>query len=1228
MKFVEMIDVVGFIFSILVEVRSIVREKLERNRSLSDKIDDCLMRAIERWNAPEELKQSVRIEPIQYKSRLKEYLQHPEKGIHPLEKELLRLWAESIISDADCSAFVLSLKEDLIQTTQQEGFQKVLSELEELNAVQKDTYRIIEELWSRGGKSVIQLWDELSIFDNDRNLPYSIITSGRGCVADEIKCACSRAELVVLEAQSRLEAKAFTAAVILENEISFDNVIVVDSEDLYHQLVNDKNRKIIITSISMNHQLAIARGHSVVYCIGSQDIYTNAHFILPEISRDGFITALETSGLGYKKARQLALDSAKDINMLWRLLGINPSPPVWENKETITKFIPIMFVGRWDEMCDDDRQLIQEMTGYKSYDTFRREFNNFLYVDESPIKRIETVFAIKSPYALFKRYYKYVTDADIKQFLDFVDIVLEDVDPDAIAKMESQQLQYWREKRMFSSNLKRGVIEGVTLISIMQEYLHQDNTIKRWINEKFKSFDLQKYLSHRHNLIWMAEAAPRAFLQFIENDIANGSLILNELFIIRKEELSLTGTAIYYAELLRCLECIAWHEDYLPQVTRLLLHMCEYPNDSNWVNRPSNSLKNIYRFVLPGTLASVSKRISILKGLQQSYPEAVHSLCFDWLKGLHDTVWGNTAYFRWRWLAQKPENPTHALLYPEDTILREIYDMMMVDFPWTEMKVVDLLDLSMHKYMNSLRADIITALRIHIDKIKGNDTICDELRQEIFRHMEYPDTCWALGNDELQLYKDLLRDLTLQDIVNANKHYFKSIFMYNPEVGLSHLSDNQFERGVQLQVEIEERIIQERGLDGIWELVSVAKSVEAVANGFTGLTGDEYYKLVYTKYCDGELCVDFVKRYYSNLYNKYGSEAYMNYLADLQEINTDKIAVFLYAPTYRREFADVVERQLEIVSMEYWKNVQVLEFEDDDVLRITDKLLYYKRYWDLLHFITKKDVLNYIDNSTKGNILYSMFQSEEGVLTLIREGYLVAKILSSVDVTSDEDLELKVLQIEFYLYEHLEHYLKREHNHFQEAINTKPEMLMEIVCAIYKSDCDNEVPVSEEDKSFQQFKAHIAYKFWDKYHDIPCTNLDGEIDETLLRNYLKRIQELSRECNREKVLPLVLGKIFSNFQEGDDYPNELLCSLVEEYANDEIDSVIRCAIHNRRSFSTRSPFDGGGVERSHIATLQKYRDNAIVRSPRFVKILDDAIKGFEYDARRNDFEGKMNNFDF
>ena len=117
-------------------------------------------------------------------------------------------------------------------------------------------------------------------------------------------------------------------------------------------------------------------------------------------------------------------------------------------------------------------------------------------------------------------------------------------------------------------------------------------------------------------------------------------------------------------------------------------------------------------------------------------------------------------------------------------------------------------------------------------------------------------------------------------------------------------------------------------------------------------------------------------------------------------------------------------------------------------------------------------------------------------------------------------------------------------------------------------------------------------------------------------------------CHIEKKMPFVIGKILGNFPEDEEYPSQLLCDLVEEYNDDRIDSDISVAIHNRRSFSTRSPFDGGAVERFHIETLQKYRERAVLRSPRFVKILDSTIEDFERAAKRNDFEGQMNNLDY
>lgn len=1223
-------EALGFIVSLLSDIVPAIKEKVERNKSLSDKIDDCLGRATDKWSAPDSLKQSTRLAPIRYKTQLKEYILHPEKGIHPLDKELLQLWADAIMADGDCSSYVLSLKEDLIQATQQEGFQNVLFGLDALSAEQHDIKRKVDELWNRGGTSVHQLWDEVSVFNQGKRLPYSIITSGRESVAEDIKNACSKADYVVFEAQSRLEARAFAAAVILEKGKSTDDVLVVDSEELYHQLVNDKNRKIIITSIPANHQLAISNGHSIIYCLDPQDNYAEAHTILPEINRDGFISALKASGLSDEKSRQLALDSAKDINMLWRLLGINQIPPVWESKESIDKFIPIMLIGRWDETCDDDKQLVAEIAGYKSYDSFRKGLNNFILTDESPIKRIETVFAIKSPYAVFKRYFRHVTDADIQRFLEFVDIVMDDVDPDAVAKMESQEMQYWREKRVFSANLRRGMIEGLTLISLTQEDLQQENIIENWIGKKFASFDLQKYLSHRHNLEWMAEAAPKAFLDFLENDIQKGSPILNEIFIIRTGHFSITDTEIYYPELLRCLECIAWSEDYLPRVTRLLLHMCAYPNDSNWANRPSESLKNIYRFVLPGTLVSMPQRVAILKGLRSTCPEAVHSLCFNWLKGLHETIWHPTSYFRWRWSAQKPEMPNNVVLYPEEALLREMYELMMVDFGWLTQEVVELIELSMYGYMHSLRDDIISALRMHIDDIRGNDTICEELRHEIYHHMNYPDALWALKSAELQKYKDFLQDITLQDIINANKHFFDNIFMNNPEAGIDYLTENQVDEAQKYRAKIEDKIIAEKGIDGIWELAKVAKSPEAVAGGFAELTGDHYRKAVYERYSNGELSAGFVKHYFTILYYKHKDEkeVYPRYIAEMTEINPDRIAVVLYAPGFYRELADMAEQQSDVICLEYWQHVQRSGvFKDEDIPFIIERLIRYKRYNDVMLFMSLKEVLPLMSSKQKVDALYRVFMSG-GIVEMAHEAYQVGHILETVEIDGDEDMEMRVEQMEFYLYDHLEYYLKGDHNHFRKAINTKPELMMEIVSLIFKKSDDVEDNISEDERESKAFMVRIAYDFWFKYQDVPCTDADGSIDGDKLRSYLKRIAELAEEGNRKNVIPLVIGKILGNFPEDDDYPSKLLCDMVEEYGDDTIDTEIGCAIHNRRSFSTRSPFDGGTVERHHIETLQKYREKAISRSPRFVKILDSTIRSFENSAKRNDFEGKMDNFDF
>ena len=1221
--------VLGVLASLVANVVPAIHDAVERNKTLKEKLYDCLKKAVDQWSATKEVKQSTLLNPVRYTSKLKDYIEHPEKGMHPLDKELMQLWVDAIKADGDCSAYILAIKEDLILANQNEGFKHVLTLLEKMLQEQEEIKRKIDELWSRGGKNVRRYWDSLSIFDGGKKqLPYTSIMGGRVPEAEAVWKACETPELVVVEAQSQLEAKAFATAAILDNGGEVESALVVENNDLYDQLVNGEKRRIIITSVPANHQLAVAKGHSVIYCVGPQDNYTTEHVVLPDIDRDVFVSSLKEAGIGDDEARRMALDSAKDINMLWRMLGIVIVSPVWETPENIKRFIPIMMVGQWDELCEADKMLLADICGYKKYDELRKALNDFIITDESPLKKIVTVYAVKSPYALFKRYFKYVTDAAVEEFLVYADLVLDDVDPDAIKKMKTEELQFWRNNRTFSSSLRKGIVEGLTLISLMREENHQDNQIERWMSEKFKGFDLQRYLSHKYNLLWMAEAAPKAFLQYIENDIQSGSVLLNDLFVVRSDQFSITGTQVNYLELLTCLECIAWSEDYLPQVTQILLHMCAYPNSSNYVNRPSNTLYNIYRFVLPCTLATLEKRVTILKIFQKRYPQAIHVLCKMWLKGLKQDVWHPSPYFRWRWVEQKPELPKRVTIYPSNDVLREVYDLMMADFPWTEEAILDLLDLSTERCMQSLRQDIIIQVRAHIDEIRGNDAICDALRKEIYRHIECPDTVWALPKKELEIYRELLQDLTPTEIVQANKHFFENIFIYNPELGLSYKNDNQVVESRKLQAKIEEEIIKEKGLEGIWELAKVAKSPEAVACGFVELTEDHHRTLVYELYCKGELGVEFIRRYFSNLFYRHREEdgLYTSYITEMMAINSDKIGVLLYAPEFQRVLANIAEEQPETIWYEYWQNVYVGAYEKDDVEFIAQRLFLSKRYGYLLHIMTREMMLTHLSNKTKVDLLYAISQTD-GVRDMMRDGYCVAKILSTVDTVSDADMELKVEQMEFYLYEYLEHYWHGERSHLKKAINTKPELMMEIYKSIFKPD-EGFSDEGNESIEYKQFKARISYSFLDKYWDVPCTDENGNIDGEKLKAYLKRIDELAHECHRVSILPLIIGKILGNFPENEDYPSQLLCDLVEEFHNDDIDDEIGHAIHNRRRFSSRSPFEGGTVERRHIETMQKYRENAMLRSFRFVKILDNAIASFEHDAKRNDFEGQMNNFEY
>ena len=160
--------------------------------------------------------------------------------------------------------------------------------------------------------------------------------------------------------------------------------------------------------------------------------------------------------------------------------------------------------------------------------------------------------------------------------------------------------------------------------------------------------------------------------------------------------------------------------------------------------------------------------------------------------------------------------------------------------------------------------------------------------------------------------------------------------------------------------------------------------------------------------------------------------------------------------------------------------------------------------------------------------------------------------------------------------------------------------------------------IKEEESEFRKQLAQMGWSFMYHYHQVPCLDDEGNVDGEKLRKYIGRLQDLMREKHYETVMPLVLGKILGDMPEKADYPSDIMCQLVEELNDDRIDAEIGCAIFNRRGMTTRSPFEGGTIERAHIETMEKYKKRASLRSPRLVKVFNDTIMSYEEMARHED----------
>lgn len=1219
----------SFLISYITGNISSIKELLEINQSLEEKLQKCFKIAVSKWDVDPETKRIIEDNMPQYLIHLREYLSHASKGRHPKENELLKLWADYIISDADCSAFILKYQQDIIQMDLQRGFLRAEDIITEHKSAMDEEFRRVQakldRLLGRGVSSCSDYWDHYSTIDTEKKLPLSIILCGREGIIPKISEVCNNPCLLNIEAETQKESLAFACAAVLSIEKGYsDRAYVVEDSESYKELSIIDKPLIIITSLLENHAIAVKNKHTVLCCVSHQDRLQDT-VRLGELNRDGFVEALKKTGYDEANARSIARDTSRDINNLWRTLGIVIKAPIWEDNNNVRLLIPAMLLGAWNELEKNDCDIVSQMSKIP-YNEYMRGLQSIISAEESPLTKIGTIWKIRSPYNLMRRYFRDITKEDIQLFLECADWLIEDDDPDALDKIDADSLKCWKNKHAFSDALRSGVFQGITLLALLQEEKQgSSEMIRNYFQKKLDSFGLVRYLSNRKYLQLVAEAVPSEFLCYIQSNMRDDSELLKKIFEIKQRKYDIVGSSIYYTDLLFCLESLAWDEQYLLLVSDILLYLCKYPNESNWANKPINSLMEIYRFCLPQTYTAFDKRMDILQNLSEKYPDEVRMLCFKELKGLSSKVFSYTSQFQWRWM-EKQFTPKYIESIPAENVQR-VVDLMLRLTKWTNDDICDYLKLSTNDYMRYSRNCLLTSISEHKDQMKGNDQIVETLRKEINRHRSCRKAKWALNDEEIKTYITLLSEIESEDIIIRNKHCFDEVILDNLVIDDTDYK-KRHEATIRIRVSIIDDILRQSGIEGVFQLSKLSKQSGTVAEALVKLSDVQYINEVYKGVIETSLPEQFIRSYFHHLYYTIGKDAYSDICNTLLAVSKDHIAVVLYSPEFNCELAARADSISKKVSTEYWEKVTLWHMSERDMPLIQMRLKKVGRYEDLLNLMTDESDESMFNSGDKVSLIIDMFRAGQ-IENMIRNSYNIATLLQKIDLPTDNTQRDTILQIEFLMFNHLIHYMHGESLHLVKEIKSSPELMIEMVKLQYLPDKEfrKEEGNNGDDSNIVAI-ARLAFDFFYHYHSVPGLQSDGKIDYAFLTDYINRLQELSKAHHREHVMPLVIGKMIGDIPEGDDYPSDEMCELVEKLANNEIDNQIRCAITNRRGFSSRSPFEGGTVERRHIETFKKYRDRALGKSQRMVKIFSNEIICFEAMAKREDDLAEMEKLEY
>ncbi|MFH1033230.1 MAG: hypothetical protein V1806_01870 [Pseudomonadota bacterium] len=1066
-------------------------------------------------------------------------------------------------------------------------------------------------------------------------LPATFLLAGRdeGKKAVEDWLSEAGATVFGIQSENRKEAAAFFAAVVqqLPDELRHKvlaSAVVVYTQEAWDHLSASTSPLLIVPLFDVSESMtrATKNGHRVIVPSDALGAHLKRSCLLPRLSREGIKEVLISAGFEHDAAYQLAGLARRSIMSFRRKLAADGSvkAPEWAKPQQARDLLPAMLAGTWNEAKEGDCKVLSELA-QEPYESYKQRLQPWTLCDDPPVRFVGGVWYVVSREDIWRNLSLIITKEDLDRITSAVNEVL----GTPLPKYELPDDKHFMADILgyeapHSSHLRKGLADSLAIMGARSSDLpvfrgvtigHYAERIVRDLLAKAAS-DWKTWASLQNMLECLAEAAPEELLLALESSLQGDPPVLSDLFRDQNGDWFISPS---HTGLLWALETMAWSEDLLPRVVLILARLCLIDPGGQWANRPSASLRTIFLPWLHQTSASVDSRLGAIDLIRERVPSASWALLKSLLPKNHD-IGNYNQKPKWREWALDARRPTRGDSW---TVITGVLLRMLQDVGTDGEKWCDLIE-AMHILPDG-QFDQIVAQLSNLDSSTlpemDKSAIWHKLREEISRHISFPDADWSMPQNRIIRLADLHPKFEPAGYIEK----FAWLFDSHPDLleGNQRGTQDKYNRKIDLlRKQAIEAILGQEGLGGLLNISESVKDIVALGRVAGELDAlNSFTDTLVLNYLGSENRGHsiFAWTFLDSLICRRGRDWAESRLKEMDgQLCSELKALFLRSMPCDERTWDLAEQLGANTKGFYWRAINAVMLfrahEPGVIDRPIAELLKHGQVSEAVKFIT---LVNHENTQVSAELIASalemLVQDQSQVKSRI-DAYDIRELLELLSKAKDFDTDrLAGLEWAFLPIFRLE----ETPNTLNNSLASRPVFFVDVVSTAFKARNEDHIELDEHGHQM----ATRAYQLIDDWQYPLKTNLDP----TALKQWVTAAREGLKAKDREAIGDQRIGQALSSQMLGSDgaWPCEAVREVIETFSSEEIERGLVVGVLRGRGVTSRWVLEGGRQERELAAQYESHAKTLGGQWPRTQALLRTIARSYKDQALWEDQEAEL-----